>query len=448
MKVSIFGLGYVGAVSAGCLAKSGHQVIGVDTQESKVDHINRGESPIIEEGIGELMTEVVRSGKLRATRSALEAVSVSELSIVCVGTPSAPNGKLDLSYLASVCQDIGAALGAKKTPHTVVVRSTVLPGTMEEQVIPILEGTSRRKLGDGYRVFYNPEFLREGTAISDFFNPPMTVAGARPGEAPEPVRELYRSIEAPFHVVPLRVAEMLKYSANAFHALKISFANEIGRIASRLGADSHVVMDLLCQDTKLNISRAYMKPGFAFGGSCLPKDLRALTHKARETDVPIPLLDSVIPSNEAHVDQAMAIVRDLGARKIGLLGLSFKPGTDDLRESPLVTLAERLIGKGYELQVYDPLVNLDRLVGANKTYILREIPHISRLMAPTLEALLEGAELIIIGNGSREFRPLEKHQFKPNQAILDLAGLLKGKLAAGADGEDVPGRARYRGICW
>jgi GDP-mannose 6-dehydrogenase len=439
MRVSVFGLGYVGAVSAGCLAKSGHHVIGADTQQVKVDHINAGQSPILEDGISELIAEVVRGGRLRATRSAAEAVAESDLSIVCVGTPSAPSGKLDLAHLASVSQDIGAALAGKKSPHTVVVRSTVLPGTVEEQVIPILEGASRRRLGDGYRVLYNPEFLREGTAIADFFSPPLTVVGAMGGESADALRELYRSIDAPFHVVPVRVAEMLKYSANAFHGLKIAFANEIGRLAKRLGADSHVVMDLLCQDTKLNISRAYLRPGFAFGGSCLPKDLRALTHRAREADVSMPLLDSIIPSNERHIELAMETVRDAARKRIGLLGLSFKPGTDDLRESPLVTLAERLIGKGYELQVYDPLVNLDRLIGANKTYILREIPHISRLMAPAVAAVVDFAEVLILGNASREFKVLESHAFRAEQVVVDLTGLLKGKVKPPVE---------YHGVCW
>ncbi len=439
MKVSIFGLGYVGAVSAGCLARNGHQVVGVDTHQGKVDHINAGESPILEEGIGELISSVVKEGKLRATRDAAEAIAETEVTIVCVGTPGAPNGKLDLSYLASVSRDIGCALASKKAPHTVVVRSTVLPGTVEEQVIPIIEASSGKKAGNGYRLFYNPEFLREGTSIADFFSPPLTLVGALGSDPTDVIRELYRGIDAPFHVVPVRVAEMLKYSANAFHALKISFANEIGRIAKRLGADSHLVMDLICQDTKLNISRAYLRPGFAFGGSCLPKDLRALTYRAKELDVPLPVLESLLPSNAVHVECAMDLIRERGMRKVGLLGLSFKAGTDDLRESPLVTLAEKLIGKGYDLRVYDPLVNLDRLVGANKTYILREIPHISRLMAPSAGALLDFAEVVVIGNTSREFKVLEAHKFAPGQVVIDLAGLLKGKVPPGLE---------YHGVCW
>jgi len=439
MKVSIFGLGYVGAVSAGCLARNGHHVVGVDTHPGKVEHINAGESPIIEDGISELIASVVKSGRLRATQSAQEAIAETELSLVCVGTPSAPNGKLDLSFLASVSRDIGSALSRKRAPHTIVVRSTVLPGTVEEQVIPIVEGSSGRKLGDGYRIFYNPEFLREGSSIADFFSPPLTLVGASGSDSTDVVRELYQGIDAPFRVVPIRAAEMLKYACNAFHALKISFANEIGRIARRLGADSHLVMDLVCQDTKLNISRAYLRPGFAFGGSCLPKDLRALTYRARELDVQAPMLDAIMPSNDAHIDLGMEAIRETGKRKVSLLGLSFKPGTDDLRESPLVTLAERLIGKGYDLRVFDPLVNLDRLVGANKTYILREIPHISRLMAPSLSAALDFAEVVVIGNGSREFVSLETHSFRPEQAVVDLAGLLKGKAPRGVS---------YHGICW
>jgi len=439
MKVSIFGLGYVGAVSAGCLAKNGHSVLGVDTHAGKVDHINAGESPIIEEGISELISSVVKQGRLKATVDAADAVAKTELSIVCVGTPSAPNGKLDLSYLASVSRDIGSALARKSAPHTVVVRSTVLPGTVEEQVIPILEVASKKAAGSSYQVFYNPEFLREGTSIADFFAPPLTLVGARGAEPPEVIRELYQGIDAPFHVVPIRVAEMLKYSCNAFHALKIAFANEIGRVAKRLGADSHAVMDLVCKDTKLNISKAYLRPGFAFGGSCLPKDLRALTYRAKELDIAVPMLDAIIPSNDTHVELAMRHIRESGKRKVGLLGLSFKAGTDDLRESPLVTLAEKLIGKGYDLRVFDPLVRLDRLVGANKTYILREIPHISRLMADSLESVLEASEIVVLGNTSPEFLKIQGHPFLKKGTVLDLVGLLKGKEPAGAD---------YQGICW
>jgi len=439
MKVSIFGLGYVGTVSAGCLAKNGHEIIGVDTNPGKVEHINAGESPILEEGIGELISSMVAEGRLSATSNSAEAVAKTELSIVCVGTPGAPTGKLDLSYLASVSRDIGTALLKKSTPHTIVIRSTVLPGTVESQVIPTLEEASGRKLGDGYRIFYNPEFLREGSSIADFFAPPLTLVGVLESDEPDIIRELYRGIDAPFHIAPVRVAEMLKYSANAFHALKISFANEIGRIAKRLGADSHAVMDLLCQDSKLNISRAYLRPGFAFGGSCLPKDLRALTYGAKELDVAAPVLESIVRSNELHGESAIQLIREIGRRKIGLLGLSFKAGTDDLRESPCVTLAERLIGKGYALQVYDPLVNLERLVGANKAYILREIPHISRLMAPSVSALLESVDVVVIGNTSLEFKVLENHRFAPDQVVIDLVGMLKGK---------APATLEYHGLCW
>jgi GDP-mannose 6-dehydrogenase len=378
-------------------------------------------------------------GRLRATLDAAEAVRATDVSIVCVGTPSAPNGKLDLSYLAGVSREIGTALRGKTERHVLIVRSTVLPGTVEEQVIPILEAAVGRRVGDGYTVLYNPEFLREGTAIADFFAPPLTIVGNAGGADSDAARELYRDVQAPFHVVPVRVAEMVKYSANAFHALKIAFANEIGRIAKCLGADSHSVMDYLCQDTKLNISRAYLRPGFAFGGSCLPKDLRALTYKAKELDAHVPVLQAILASNEEHVQAALNIVLSTGLRKVGLLGLSFKPGTDDLRESPLVALAERLIGKGYELRVFDPLVSLDHLVGANKTYILREIPHISRLMAPGIESVLDSSDVMIIKNASREFKVLETRRFAPNHVVVDLAGLLKGKL-----GPEV----KYHGVCW
>ncbi len=439
MNVSVFGLGYVGAVSSACLAKMGHQVIGVDTQAAKVRHINSGESPILEEGISELVAEVVRAGRLRATSDPNEAVAGSEISLICVGTPSAPSGKLDLAYLASVSREVGAAIAKKSSPHTVVVRSTVLPGTTEEVVIPILEASSGRRRGDGYEVLYNPEFLREGSAIADFFAPPFTIVGTF-GDGPiEEIRELYREVRAPVHVVAVRIAEMVKYACNAFHALKIAFANEIGRMAKRFGSDAHAVMQYLCQDTKLNISPAYLRPGFAFGGSCLPKDLRALTYKARELDVPIPMLEAILPSNEQHIRTAVNLIQGTGLRRVGLLGLSFKPGTDDLRESPLVALAETLIGKGYDLAVYDPLVNLDRLIGANKTYVLREIPHLSRLLAASIEDLLERSEVVVVGNASAEFRALEGHRFRPGQVVVDLAGMLRGKL---------PPEVRYEGICW
>jgi GDP-mannose 6-dehydrogenase len=338
-----------------------------------------------------------------------------------------------------VSQDIGTALTKKSKHHTLVIRSTVLPGTTEGQVVPILEARSGRPLGEGYSVFYNPEFLREGTAIADFFEPPLTLVGTFDEKPAEPVEDLYRGVEAPFHTVSIKVAEMVKYSANAFHALKITFANEIGRIAKCLGADSYPVMDYLCRDTKLNISKAYLRPGFAFGGSCLPKDLRALTYKAKELDVTVPMLSAILASNEEHIESALRIIQSTKSRKVGLLGLSFKPGTDDLRESPLVALAERLIGKGYELFVYDPLVNLDHLVGANKTYILREIPHISRLMVSSVEKVVAKADIIVVGNGSKEFRILSDHEFADDQTVVDLSGILKGA---------VKGKAAYHGICW
>ena len=438
MKVSIFGLGYVGAVSAGCLARSGHKIIGVDPVATKVDHINAGESPIIEDGIAELIADVVGAGQLQATQDAAGAVAETDVSIVCVGTPSSPNGKLDLSYLSGVSQDIGTALAEKDGDHLIIVRSTVLPGTVEGLVLPILETATGRKHGDRYRVVYNPEFLREGTSIRDFFAPPMTLIGTVDDEPVEAVQELYSEIDAPFNVVPARVAEMMKYTCNAFHALKVSFANEVGQLAKRLGADSHMVMDLLCQDTKLNISKAYMKPGFAFGGSCLPKDLRAVTYKAKELDLTLPLLSSVLPSNRTVVDEAVDIVKQAGGRRVALLGLSFKPGTDDLRESPLLTLAEELLGKGFDLKIFDPLVRLDNLVGANKTYLLREIPHISRLLAPTLEAVLDHGEVVVVGNAAPEFSVLENYDFRENQSIVDLSGLFKDRLTT------VP----YYGISW
>ena len=439
MKVSVFGLGYVGAVSSGCLAKSGHEVIGVDPQATKVEHINAGESPILEEGIGELIAEVVASGSLRATRDAAEAIASTDVSLVCVGTPSGPSGKLDLSYLSAVSHEIAEAIKAKSTEHVLVIRSTVLPGTTEELVVPVLESIIGRPHGEGYRVLYNPEFLREGTSIKDYFQPPLTLVGTLDSEPVEVMRELYSAIDAPFHTAPARVTEMMKYTCNAFHAVKISFANEIGRLAKALGADSHTVMELLCEDSKLNISKAYLRPGYAFGGSCLPKDLRALNFKARELDVNLPMLGSVLPSNRVLVDSSLDLIASTSKRRVGLLGLSFKPGTDDLRESPLLTLAEKLVGKGYELRINDPLVKLDNLVGANKTYVLREIPHISRLLDPSLDSVLDHAEVIVVGNAAEEFKVLENHKFAPEQVVVDLSGLLKDKL---------PSEVPYHGISW
>lgn len=438
MNVSIFGLGYVGSVSAGCFASLGHTVIGVDVAEAKVASINEGRSPVIEAGLDELIATAVRTGHLRATTSVAEAVQATELSMVCVGTPSSENGNLSLTYVERVCQEIGEALAKKNTPHVVILRSTILPGTTQERLIPIFERVSGKKAGVGFSVVFNPEFLRESTAVKDFHHPPFTVIGQLDARGAEVAAGLYETIEAPLKIVPLRVAEMVKYSSNAFHALKVTFANEIGNICKESGIDSHQVMELFCLDTKLNLSPYYLKPGFAFGGSCLPKDLRALLYHAHRHDLSLPVLEAVLPSNELQIRRGLELVKRTGKKKVGLLGLSFKAGTDDLRESPLVELIERLLGKGYEVRIYDKNVSLARLHGANRAYIEKEIPHLAQLMRGSLAEVIADSEVILIGNGASEFKEA-LHTTRTEQTVIDLVRLVNG---AGQPA------AQYEGICW
>jgi GDP-mannose 6-dehydrogenase len=437
MKLSVFGLGYVGCVSAACFAKEGHEVWGVDVNPTKVEIINSGRSPIVEAGIGDLIGEMVGSGRLRATTDSAEAVRGSELSLICVGTPSNQNGSLDLTYVKRVCQEIGAALEKKRERHTVVIRSTMLPGTIEGVVIPTLEVYSGKKVGRDIGVSINPEFLREGSSLKDFYAPPFTLIGADEEDVAASVRRLYSNIEAPLYVTSVRAAEMVKYACNCFHALKVSFANEIGNICKAIGIDSHEVMDVFCQDKKLNLSPYYLKPGFAFGGSCLPKDLRAITYKAKEVDVEVPVLSSILQSNRRQIERAHEIILQTGKKRIGVLGFSFKAGTDDLRESPMVSLIEMLIGKGMQLSIYDRDVSLARLFGANKEYIEREIPHISQLMRSSVTEVVESADVLIIGNKSEEFREIES-QLRNDQLVIDLVRLFDAPLKQG----------EYEGICW
>jgi len=437
MRISVFGLGYVGAVGAGCLAKDGHTVIGVDPNQTKVDLINQGQTPIIEAEIGDIISRAVRDGALRATTNVAEAVHNSDISFICVGTPSQLNGSLDLRYVRKVCEEIGAALRHKDGFHIVVQRSTVLPGTMASIVIPTLEEYSRKTAGRDFGVCNNPEFLREGTAVHDFYNPPKTVIGETDARSGDAVAALYAKLDAPLVRTSVEVAEMVKYADNAWHAVKVCFANEVGALCKPLGIDSHKVMEIFCQDEKLNLSPYYLKPGFAFGGSCLPKDVRALTYKARSLDLSVPLLASLMPSNDAHLERAMQMVTEKGQRKIGVLGFSFKAGTDDLRESPMVEMIERLIGKGYDVRVYDRNVNIAKLIGANKDYILNRIPHISRLMMESMDAVLEHGQVIIIGNGDAEFRTAPQ-RLREGQIIVDFARI---STAASKEGY-------YDGICW
>jgi GDP-mannose 6-dehydrogenase len=424
-------------VSAACFAKGGHQVTGVDVNTTKVEIINAGKSPIVEEGIGELVDDVVKSGRLRATTDSTQAIIDSDLSLVCVGTPSNPNGSLNLSHVEQVCREIGSALKAKDRRHTVVIRSTMLPGTIENTVIPALEETSGRKAGRDFGICINPEFLREGSSIKDFHAPPFTLIGADDDATAMAVRELYEKIEAPVFVTALKTAEMVKYVCNCFHALKVSFANEVGNICKALDIDSHEVMRIFCQDTKLNLSPYYLKPGFAFGGSCLPKDLRAINYKAKELDIEVPVLAAILPSNRQQIERAVNLVLRTGKKKVGVLGFSFKAGTDDLRESPMVILIETLIGKGLQLAIYDRDVSLARLFGANKDYIQREIPHISKLMRETVEGVLNDSEVVIIGNKGEEFSRIT-NQLTNNQQLIDLVRLFDEKTSDGT----------YEGICW
>src|SRR5579863_758720 len=397
-------MGYVGTVSAGCLAQDGHEVIGVDPVRTKVDLINSGQSPIIEVDIGEIIAAMVKSGRLRATSDQDQAIRESELSFVCVGTPSQANGNLDLTYIRRVCELIGEALKNKPTRHTVVIRSTILPGTMRRIVIPVLEEYSGKKAGVDFGVCNNPEFLREGSAVKDYNAPPKTVFGESDRASGDLLAALYAKLDAPLIRTDIETAEMVKYVDNSWHALKIGFANEIGNLCKAFSIDAHEVMKIFCQDKKLNISPAYLLPGFAFGGSCLPKDLRALAYKAKTHDLTLPIMTSILPSNELQVARGLQLIMEGGSKRVGILGFSFKAGTDDLRESPMIEIIERLIGKGYDLRIFDRNVNLAKLVGANRDFILNRIPHISRLMVDGIDAIIEHAETVVISNNDPAFQ--------------------------------------------
>jgi len=438
MRVSVFGLGYVGSVSAASFAADGHTVVGVDVNPDKVASLNEGRSPIVEKGLDELIKTATANGSLRATTSTDEAIQATDLSLLCVGTPSRKNGSLDLSYLTRVCEQIGTALKSKPDYHVVVVRSTVLPGTTHQIVIPALEQASGKKYGTGFGVTVNPEFLREGTAIHDFRHPPLTLVGHNYASDAAPTQALYANVQAPLVNTSIRTAEMMKYASNTWHALKVCFANEIGNLCKRLEIDSHEVMDIFCRDEKLNLSSYYMKPGFAFGGSCLPKDVRALQYRAKEVDLELPVIQSILGSNQLQVQHALDQVMESGKKRIGLLGFSFKAGTDDLRESPMVILAEALLGKGYDLRIYDKNVSIARLVGANKEYINKQIPHLSSLLCETIDEVIDKSDVIVVGNAAPEFSDALK-KTRPEQRIVDLVRVK-------TDRAQIP--ARYEGICW
>ena len=436
-KIAVFGIGYVGSVSAACLARDGHEVVAVDVNEDKVDILNRGLSPIVEPRLTESVMAGVRAGRLRATTDAAAAVLSTDISLICVGTPSQENGSLELSFVSRVTQQIGEAVGKSNNFHSVIVRSTILPGTMEKIIIPILERSSGKRVGRGFGLAYFPEFLREGTAIADYDEPGNIVFGVD-----DDLRTLRRLIDlhAKFSVKPqvmsIRAAEAVKYANNAWHATKISFANELGLLCKAMGVDSHEVMNALVSDTKLNISAAYLKPGFAFGGSCLPKDLSALLYAGRMVDIDTPLLDAVLEANENQIRSAFRLVAATGKRRIGLIGLSFKPDTDDLRYSPLVEIAERLIGRGYELAIYDSNIRLSRLTGINKEYVTKRLPHIASLLRETITDIVNFAEVLIVGNRA-EFEKCS-NSLMDGKTVIDLVRIKPDK-RGGAD---------YRGICW
>jgi GDP-mannose 6-dehydrogenase len=438
MNITIFGMGYVGCVSAACLATQGHTVTGVDVNPFKVDLINGGKSPILEKHLDTMIGEATQAGRLRATTAAQAAVQSSDLSLICVGTPSRDNGSQDLQHLCDVSREMGRALRTHAPYHTVVIRSTLLPGTVESVVLPLIEEESDKQVGQDFGLCVNPEFMREGSAVDDYYNPPLTLIGEWDARSGRDLRTLYEKLDAPLIETTIPVAEMLKYVSNSFHALKVGFANEIGVLCKELGVDSHEVMDLFIQDTRLNISPQYLRPGFAFGGSCLPKDLRAITQKAKSLGVDVPILDAIMPSNELHIERAFQMVRRTGGKRVALLGLSFKGGTDDLRESPMVHLAEKLLGKGYKLDIYDPNVALSRIIGANKQYIEQVLPHLAELLVTDLDATVEQADVLLVGNRSPEFQHL-LNRLRPDQHLIDLVRL---------EPERVQTAGSYAGICW
>lgn len=436
MRIAVFGLGYVGLVSAACLARDGHRVVGVDPNQVKVDLVNRGASPVIEAGLDRLIGDGVASGAIRATADHRAAVMDTDLALVAVGTPSQANGSLDLRHVRHVMEEIGSALAVKDGFYVVSLRSTVLPGTTEGVATPILEAASGRRAGTDFGVCFNPEFLREGSALADYDDPPKTVIGTGDPRSREVVASLYAAMRAPLVLTDVGTAEILKYVDNAWHALKIGFANEIGRLGKALALDSRQVMEFFVLDTKLNISAAYLRPGQAFGGSCLPKDLRALCYQAKAMDVELPILQSILPSNRRQIDRAFQMITESGGRRIGILGLAFKGGTDDLRESPMITLVERLIGKGYDLRIHDPSVSIAALVGANREFLLNQIPHISNLLVPTLEDLVGYADVLVVGTDDPSFGEVFRAR-RPGQKVIDLVGI------AGAKSPEA-----YDGICW
>ncbi len=431
-------MGYVGCVSGACFAQMGHRVLGVEPNSVKVDLINSGKSPIVETGLDTLMAEVVQSRSFQATSDWSRAINETDLALVCVGTPNRPNGSIDLRYVKRVCEQIGEGIAQRSNRFTVAIRSTVVPGTMDSLVIPTIESSSGKKVGKDFGVCMHPEFLREGTSIHDFYYPPKTVIGQYDEASGEPLAKLYESVPGPIIRTSLRVAEMVKYADNCFHALKITFANEIGSICKDAGVDSHEVMNIFCQDTKLNISPSYLKPGFAFGGSCLPKDLKALIYEAKARDINVPMLNSLLESNSHQIQRLVDKLVTYKGRSIGFLGLSFKGGTDDLRSSPIVDVVEAMIGKGFDIRIYDEHVSIARLIGANKEYIEKEIPHISKLMCASADEVVDKSDVVVVAHRDEKLRNA-LDGIKSGRVIVDVARIAERAQWNGSE---------YYGICW
>jgi GDP-mannose 6-dehydrogenase len=438
-RISVIGLGYVGAVTAGCLAQRGHEVVGVDVNPLKVKTLESGRSPVLEPGLEEYIGSSQRAGRLRATTSTSAAVAETDVSFVCVGTPSLRGGRLDSSGVEASCREVAEALRLKSGFHLIVLRSTILPGTSENIAIPTIEKISGKRVGVDFTVCTNPEFTREGSAVSDFMAPPITVLGALDPAHLELLREIYSWVPGRVFETTLRVSEMVKYTCNNFHALKVAFANEIGVLCKEMGVDAEAVRDIFTSDTKLNISPAYLTPGFAFGGSCLPKDVRALTYRAKELDQELPLLGSIMASNEAHIERSIEAVLRTRKKKVGVLGLSFKAKTDDLRESPMVNLIKRLLGEGLEIVIWDRDVMLGRLVGSNRQYIEEEIPHIGSLLRNDLEEVVRGAEVLVVGTNAFAEETL-RNALSPDQIVIDLISPKRPAL--------LEGRKASQGLCW
>lgn len=438
-SISVFGLGYVGSVTAICLASVGHRVIGVDVNPDKVASLNAGRAPVLEAGIESLAAESHKSGRLHATSDPAAAVQDTDFSFICVGTPSLANGEHDLRQVEHVIHEIGGALRSKQRFHTVVFRSTVMPGTTESFVIPRLEERSGKISGTDFGVCYNPEFLREGSAVADFLQPTITVLGAVDPEHLKAVRELYSWVPGKLFETALSTAEAVKSICNVFHALKVVFANEVGTLCKGMGIDTEAVFDIFKSDTRLNASAAYLTPGFAFGGSCLPKDLRALTQRARQLDLRFPVVESILASNNDHIERAVDTILRTGRTKIGALGLSFKSGTDDLRESPIVQLIKRLLGEGREVKVWDRDVSLGRLIGSNRQFIEQVIPHIGKLLTAELTEVIRWADVVVIGSRAIDREAL-RTALRPEQRVIDLVNLEKKHRIVNHKG--------YEGICW